>query len=163
MIDARNSNSFSTPIQGVVRFSAISQHIPGCVVDGVIDGLNPGLHGIHIHECGDISQGCESLGGHYNPMGSPHGSPANNFENRHAGDLGNICADEEGRATFRFIDPIVDVGDIIGRSVVITENSDDYGKGKNKRSLIDGNSGHRYVNYDTSKKKFPNLRSTQKL
>lgn len=30
-----------------------------CVIEGTIDGLRPGLHGLHIHECGDISRGCE--------------------------------------------------------------------------------------------------------
>ncbi|XP_055836441.1 copper chaperone for superoxide dismutase [Episyrphus balteatus] len=142
MINNSDSKSL-TKVQGVVRFSAINNEESGCVVDGVIDGLSPGLHGIHLHECGDISAGYESLGGHYNPRGSPHGSPENSADKRHVGDLGNIRADEEGRATFRFIDPLVEVWDIIGRSVVVTENPDDLGRGGNERSLIDGNSGDR--------------------
>jgi len=128
-------------IRGVVRFSIIDKSSVGCVVDGVIDGLSPGLHGIHIHECGDLSQGCEAVGGHYNPRNSPHGSPENAPDARHAGDLGNIRAEKDGRATFRFIDPFLKVPDIIGRSVVISENEDDYGKGINTNSKIDGNSG----------------------
>lgn len=31
-------------------------------------------HGIHIHQYGDMTQGCESMGGHYNPFGSTHGA-----------------------------------------------------------------------------------------
>lgn len=42
-------------IQGVIRFVQASPQI--CIVDGTVDGLKPGAHGIHIHECGDISQG----------------------------------------------------------------------------------------------------------
>lgn len=132
-------------IRGVVRFSTESEDKTslGCVVDGVIDGLSPGLHGIHIHECGDISKGCESLGKHYNPRNVRHGSPDNTIDQRHAGDLGNIDADSSGRAKFRFTDHVISVGDIIGRSIVVTEQADDFGCGSNEQSLIDGNSGER--------------------
>ena len=30
-----------------------------CILEGTVDGLQPGKHGIHIHEYGDISEGCE--------------------------------------------------------------------------------------------------------
>lgn len=132
-------------IRGVVRFSSTTddQQMNGCVVDGVLDGLTPGLHGIHIHECGDISKGCESLGKHYNPRNARHGSPDNDIDERHAGDLGNITADLTGRAKFRFTDKVINVGDIIGRSIVVTEHADDFGLGNDDNSLIDGNSGNR--------------------
>lgn len=42
-------------IQGVVRFVQASPNI--CIIDGTVDGLKPGVHGIHVHECGDLSQG----------------------------------------------------------------------------------------------------------
>lgn len=149
MVNTSGCSSFlktsPTPIQGVVRFSAITQDAAGVVVDGVIDGLTPGLHGLHVHETGDVSQGCASLGEHYNPRGSPHGAPTDDIIHRHAGDLGNVRADDSGRATFRFIDPVLEVWDIIGRSVVITENSDDFGLGSNEQSRIDGNTGKRYI------------------
>ena len=41
--------------------------VPSCVVEGTIDGLAPGEHGLALHEAGDVSQGCASLGDHYNP------------------------------------------------------------------------------------------------
>ena len=63
------------------------------VIDGMVDGLSPGLHGLHIHELGDLSAGCASTGGHYNPTGAMHGGPADAV--RHVGDLGNILADEK--------------------------------------------------------------------
>ncbi|XP_023172631.1 copper chaperone for superoxide dismutase [Drosophila hydei] len=132
-----------TPVQGAVRFTTITAKQAGVVVDGVVDGLEPGLHGFHIHESGDVSSGCASVGNHYNPRNSPHGSPQADATNRHAGDLGNIRADETGRATFRFVDPALDMWDIIGRAVVITANADDLGCGSNPQSRIDGNSGER--------------------
>lgn len=132
-------------IKGVIRFSTVTEdkHANGCVVDGVIDGLTPGLHGVHIHECGDISNGCESLGSHYNPRRTPHGAPDNDIDKRHAGDLGNIEADPQGRAKFRFTDHVVTVPEIIGRSIVVTAQADDFGRGNNENSLIDGNTGER--------------------
>lgn len=44
-------------INGVVRFVQINED--ECVIDGTIDGLTPGNHGIHVYECGDLSNGCE--------------------------------------------------------------------------------------------------------
>ena len=57
-------------------------------------GLKPDEHGIHAHETGACDLGTDpafsSAGGHFNPTGAEHGD--------HAGDLGNITADEDGRA-----------------------------------------------------------------
>ena len=38
-----------------------------CVIEGTVDGLKPGEHGLAVHETGDISQGCNTVGDHYNP------------------------------------------------------------------------------------------------
>ena len=38
-----------------------------------VSGLKPGLHGFHIHEKADFSNGCKSAGGHWNPHGKRHG------------------------------------------------------------------------------------------
>ena len=56
---------------------------------------------------------------------------------RRVGDLGNVKADAEGRASFKFVDRLVDVNDIIGRSVVIAEGADDLGKGSTQMSKVD--------------------------
>lgn len=42
-------------IKGVVRFIQINNDT--CVVDGVVDGLKPGIHSLSVHECGDLSKG----------------------------------------------------------------------------------------------------------
>ena len=61
-----------------------------CIIDGTLDGLSPGKHGLAIHECGDISGGCSTVGGHFNPRNVRHGSPVDGENNRHIGDLGNV-------------------------------------------------------------------------
>ena len=66
-------------VRGVVRFTQLDEE---CVIDGTIDGLQPGPHGFHIRTSGDLSQGCNSLGEHYNPYGSPHGGPDDDIHNR---------------------------------------------------------------------------------
>ena len=61
-----------------------------------------------------------SAGGHFNPGSKEHGGPAD--KNRHAGDLGNIVADEGGRAVIDITDgqiPLTGPNSIIGRSVVV--------------------------------------------
>lgn len=37
------------------------------LIEVSVIGLSPGEHGFHVHEKGDLSNGCLSTGGHYNP------------------------------------------------------------------------------------------------
>ena len=60
------------------------------MISGTFSNLTPGLHGFHIHEWGDLTQGCTTAGPHYNPMKVDHAGP--NDEVRHFGDLGNVEA-----------------------------------------------------------------------
>lgn len=43
-------------IQGVVRFLQLSEG--RCLIDGTIDGLEPGPHGLHVHTLGDLTLDC---------------------------------------------------------------------------------------------------------
>jgi Cu/Zn superoxide dismutase len=40
-----------------------------------VSGLKPSSkHGFHIHTLGDLTKGCMSAGGHWNPFNAPHGA-----------------------------------------------------------------------------------------
>uniref|UniRef100_A0A023G585 superoxide dismutase n=1 Tax=Amblyomma triste TaxID=251400 RepID=A0A023G585_AMBTT len=113
-------------------------------LEGNITQLAPGEHGFHVHEFGDLTDGCTSAGSHYNPFGKSHGAPYN--EDRHVGDLGNIKADDSSSAVFSFSDRLLQLnGDysIIGRSLVVHEDRDDLGRGNFSDSLTTGHSGAR--------------------
>ena len=114
----------------------------GTMIVGRITGLTPGKHGLHIHEFGDLSDGCKSAGGHYNPDGADHG----NEDSGHVGDLGNINAGEDGVAEVYKVSKRIDLmGDrsVIGRGIVVHKDPDDLGQGEDAESLKTGNAGDR--------------------
>ncbi|CAL8242037.1 unnamed protein product [Merluccius merluccius] len=129
------------PVQGVVRFLQLSEEC--CVIDGTLDGLAPGPHGLHVHALGDLTSECLSCGDHYNPFGRQHGGPEDS--ERHVGDLGNIVAGPDRRASFRLEDRQLKVWDVIGRSLVVDAGEDDLGRGGHTLSKETGNSGKRVL------------------
>ncbi|RZB39497.1 Sod Cu, Reprolysin, Pep M12B propep and/or HMA domain containing protein [Asbolus verrucosus] len=89
-------------IQGVIRFVQVTPN--SCIIDGTVDGLEPDIdHKLTVYECGDLSQGCDSVGDPYHP------------------NLGVITAEKNGRASFRFEDDGLKLPDIIGRSLVVND------------------------------------------
>lgn len=85
-----------------------------------VNGLQPGKHGFHVHEFGDLSNGCVSAGPHFNPLMKNHGAP--NATERHVGDLGNLEADSCGMATLTLVDKQIALSgnhSIIGRAMVV--------------------------------------------
>ncbi|KAK0466591.1 superoxide dismutase [Armillaria novae-zelandiae] len=116
-------------------------------IKGRIQGLDASaLRGFHVHEFGNLTDGCTSAGAHYNPFNTPHGAPTDSIESRHVGDLGNVQSDENGVAVLDFKDEIIKLDgplSIVGRSVVVHTGTDDLGKGGTALSLTTGNAGER--------------------
>ncbi|XP_055331199.1 superoxide dismutase [Cu-Zn]-like [Paramacrobiotus metropolitanus] len=113
-------------------------------VTGAITGLQPGPHGFHIHEYGNLQDDCNAAGDHYNPDNYTHGNVYDAV--RHAGDLGNIIANTDGLAEINVNTEAFTLnGDfsIIGRSVVVHADVDDLGQGKASDSKVNGHSGAR--------------------
>tara|TARA_B100000963_G_scaffold207468_2_gene180745 strand:+ start:11704 stop:14655 length:2952 start_codon:yes stop_codon:yes gene_type:complete len=126
--------------KGTIKF----KQKPGepTIITGTIKNLTEGTHGFHIHEFGDLSDGCDSAGGHYNPDGVDHGD----LEEGHVGDLGNVEADKKGIAIIKIVAERVDLHgprSVVGRAVVIHADEDDLGKGGDEESLKTGNAGDR--------------------
>jgi len=102
-------------------------------IRGEITGLTPGKeHGFHIHEGGECSlPDFQSAGGHFNPTKDPHGGPGSTP--RHQGDIPNIKADDNGKATFdinvkgvTLVDKDGAPTEIIGKALVVHAMPDDY-------------------------------------
>ncbi|CAK9801080.1 Superoxide dismutase [Cu-Zn] [Anthophora quadrimaculata] len=113
-------------------------------VTGQVTGLKQGLHGFHIHEFGDNTNGCTSAGAHFNPLGKEHGGPDSSV--RHVGDLGNVEAGADGVANVNITDKMIQLEgphSIIGRTLVVHADPDDLGKGGHELSKTTGNAGAR--------------------
>lgn len=117
-------------IRGVVVFTDVPG---GTEVYVEVEGLPPyqpappggqpiGPHGLHIHqfgncEIGDPKEPFEQAGGHWNPTEQPHGN--------HAGDF-PVLFSNNGYSRMSFFTDKFRVWDVVGHSVIIHENPDDY-------------------------------------
>jgi Cu-Zn family superoxide dismutase len=124
-------------VAGTVTFTQKGDKV---TVTAKVSGLAPGAHGFHIHEKGDCSAAdATSAGGHFNPTGKAHGDPA--APDHHAGDMPMLQADGSGNATLTADLEVIRIGggatDIVGRSVVVHKDADDF------KSQPAGNSGAR--------------------
>lgn len=124
-------------VHGSVTFTQVGSRVR---VVGEIAALTPGLHGFHVHEKGDCSApDAGSAGAHFNPHGKKHGAP--NSSDRHGGDLGNLQANEYGRANVSLMVDGISVGKgvdgVTGKAIVVHANADDL------KSDPGGNSGGR--------------------
>lgn len=133
-----------SPVDGPRGNLILEQGHNGVRISGTITGLSPGLHGFHVHEKGDLREGCDSAGPHFNPYMVNHGGPSDLL--RHVGDLGNIHAGPDGIAhidgTDRYLN-LIGVRGAVGRTLVVHEKPDDLGRGGTKESIKTGSSGPR--------------------
>ncbi|WP_277423944.1 superoxide dismutase family protein [Bacillus sp. FJAT-42376] len=110
----------------------LSEQPEGVKFDIVLEGLQPGEHGVHIHQNPD----CEgpdfvTAGDHYNPDNKKHGLL--NPEGAHLGDLPNIITDSDGKTQAEIMGPKLTLkkgskNSLLfkgGTSLVITETKDD--------------------------------------
>jgi Cu-Zn family superoxide dismutase len=131
------------PLAPSISGKVIFKNVPGGTEVFVeIKGLPPyrpaynneqpiGPHGFHIHEnsscaVGDPNNPFQAAGGHWNPTHQPHGN--------HAGDF-PVLFSNNGYALMVFFTNKFKVQDVIGKSVIIHQNPDDY------RTQPAGNSG----------------------
>ncbi|KAM9238291.1 extracellular superoxide dismutase [Cu-Zn] isoform 1-T2 [Dugong dugon] len=127
-------------VTGLVLFRQLA---PGVKLEAFFDleGFptehNGSSRAIHVHQFGDVSQGCEATGPHYNPLGVPHP--------QHPGDFGNFVV-RDGRVwKYRtgLAASLVGPHSIVGRALVVHALEDDLGRGGNQASVENGNAGRR--------------------
>ena len=126
---------------GTATFSAAGKD--GVRVTIEVSGLKPNSqHGLHVHEKGDCSApDATSAGPHFSLQGQEHGP--HEGDKFHAGDLGNLEADAQGKATKTLVVPANKLtlasgpASVVGRAVVVHGGADDL------KSQPAGNSGPR--------------------
>jgi len=135
--------SATQPANGQAKGEITFHEMNGKVhITGEISGLKPNAkHAIHIHEKGDLSApDLMSTGGHYNPEKHPHGGPTTS-KSIHAGDLGNLQANDKGVAKMDLTVDNISLGgaknDVLGKAVIIHAKEDDL------KSQPSGNAGAR--------------------
>lgn len=118
-------------ISGTVEFNEY-QVANGGLVQVVynLQGVPPGMHGVHIHTVGRCDgPAFESAGGHFDP--GPAGNPDPDMNHPyHSGDLPNIVANAQGAVTATAYTTRINLGgplspiDADGAAIVIHQNPD---------------------------------------
>lgn len=123
-------STIGNDVSGTVHFKDLGN---GKVeVTAKVEGLTPGSqHGFHVHQYGDITaEDGTATGGHFNPDDHDHALPES--ETRHAGDFGNLEANEEGVADFKLVVDNITLTKgktaVVGRGVIVHANKDDGGQ-----------------------------------
>ena len=121
----RGAGDNKDKINGTLTFTDVAD---GVRVYGEVTGLSPGKHGFHVHQNSDLTDPqLKSAGPHFNPDGTKHGGPHGDM--RHAGDLGNLTADADGKArideVFKGLSIRGEKNGIVGKSVIIHAGEDD--------------------------------------
>lgn len=129
--DPRSNNGIS----GTIHLNQSSRDQP-LEMFFTLRGFEPfSIHAIHVHEYGDLTDGCKSLGGHFNPTGHAH----YHSQMGHAGDLfNNFKTDHKGNFIYFYKTNRLSLtgrNSIIGRSIVIHKFMDDLGL----RGILDDN------------------------
>lgn len=126
-------------LRGAVRFRQEGDSVR---VTAAIAGLQPGkVYAIHVHQFGNCSSP-EAPGEHFALSGERHGDPFDSLPAHHRGDLPNLQVGAAGIGQMDFMTAAfsldsADSNSIVGRSVVVHADPDDY------VSQPDGNSDGR--------------------
>ena len=139
-----NSSYSEHNINGYILFTQNSRNCD-VTVEVNLYGLPSGKHGFHIHEhpikpeyIEQLKRGekikdlCATLGGHFNPYETVHGSYKYNTQ-RHCGDLiNNLYVNRTKKVNIVFIDSLIslynnDINCILNKSIVIHDKPDDEG------------------------------------
>lgn len=123
-LTARMQNAAGDSIGTVVMQQSPTR---GFLVTVMLEGLEPGFHGIHIHTIGSCSPDFKASGGHINVDDKQHGLL--NPDGPDNGDLPNIYVAPDGTAQAEMFTTLVDADMLMdddGSAIVVHENRDDH-------------------------------------
>ncbi len=122
------SSASDSNLAGTATFTQMDNEVK---LEVNLEGITPGDHAIHVHEKGDCSApDASSAGGHWNPTGDEHGKF--DMEPFHMGDIGNLTADADGKASLIFstdkwcLDCDDETKNLMGKSLIVHESVDDF-------------------------------------
>lgn len=112
---------------------ALADSAYGLVFTPKLAGLEPGVHGFHIHQNGrckpQIQNGktvpAGAAGEHFDPRDTgKHGAPWD--ENAHAGDLPPLVVGQDGKAIQPVLAPRLKLADVGGRALMVHVGGDNH-------------------------------------
>lgn len=119
-------------IGAAVGTVSITGSAHGLVFTPALRGLQPGLHGFHLHQNASCAAGVNEgktvpafgAGGHYDPQATgKHGTP---WGDGHAGDLPALYVDADGNATQPVLAPRLKAADLKGRALMVHAGGDNH-------------------------------------
>ena len=125
MVDAKGVG----PVVGAVR---ITETRYGLAFYPALKGLQPGLHGFHVHEnpsCASVERDGVAVpalaaGGHLDPQAAKkHGEP---WDDGHLGDLPALYVAGDGSATNPVLAPRLKLADVLNRSLMVHAGGDNH-------------------------------------
>ena len=126
-------HAISTSGVGEARGKVKFEHQPqGVLITPDLKGLEPGLHGFHLHEkpsCDPAEKDGKTMagqaaGGHLDPKSSgQHKGP---YAPGHQGDLPALYVNDEGEATLPLFAPNLKLSDLAGHALMIHAGGDNY-------------------------------------
>ena len=128
---------------GLRGTATATETVQGLQLSVKLQGLTPGVHGVHVHTIGACAPpDFTTAGGHWNPMLRQHGR--DNPQGAHMGDLPNATVAPDGRGPLSFLIPNARIAtgadallDADGATIVVHAGPDDM------KTDPSGNSGGR--------------------
>ena len=110
----------------------IEEHEYGVLFTPALEGVEPGQHGLHLHQnadCGPTVKDGKAVpagaaGGHYDP--DETGSHLGPYADGHKGDLPPLYVDRDGKATQPVLAPRLEMDDVRQRALMIHAGGDNY-------------------------------------
>ncbi len=113
-------------------------------ITATVEGLAPGAHGFHLHAVGKCEPDFSAAGGHFDP-GPASNTDADANHPYHMGDMPNLVAGADGKATLTTVttrvtlsDGPLSLFDADGTAIIVHANPDQGRTGEPKSGLSGG-------------------------